>query len=100
MVKYRVGFFNELVNSNGMPFKCLQRAVMISGAKDAEAASEKAKREFERLENIPNWKCHAQFVEAEIVAKATRPVGRSRIRVLNPSVRMQTWSNRRSAKAG
>ena len=25
----------------------------------------KAQREFERLEDVPNWKCHAQFLEVE-----------------------------------
>ncbi len=87
MVECRVIIFNKLVNSTGIPFQCLQRAVTITGAKDAKAALEKAKREFERLENIPDWKCHAQFVEAEIVAKAKRPVGRSRIRALSPLLR-------------
>jgi len=31
----------------------------------AGEASEKAKREFERLEGVPNWKCHAQFLQVE-----------------------------------
>ena len=59
MVDYRVLFFNNLVNSYGKPFKCLQRAITVSSAKDAGEASEKAKREFERLEDVPNWKYHA-----------------------------------------
>jgi hypothetical protein len=37
----------------------------VSSANDAGEASEKAKREFERLEGVPNWKCHAQFLEVE-----------------------------------
>jgi hypothetical protein len=65
MADYRVLFFNNLVNDEGKPFKCLQRAITVSSAKDAEEASEKAKREFERLENVPNWKYHAQFLEVE-----------------------------------
>jgi hypothetical protein len=65
MSDYRVIFFNNLVNSYGKPFKCLQRIVTVSSANDAEQALEKAKREFERLENVPNWKCHAQFLEME-----------------------------------
>jgi len=63
MPDYRVIFFNNLVNSYGKPFKCLQRAITVSSAKDAGEASEKAKREFERLEGIPNWKYYAQFLE-------------------------------------
>jgi hypothetical protein len=64
MNDYRVIFFNNLLNSHGMPFKCLQRAIAVT-AEDAAKAAETAKREFERLERVPNWKCHAQFVEVE-----------------------------------
>jgi hypothetical protein len=64
MNDYRVIFFNNLLNSYGMPFKCLQRAIAVT-AGDAAEASEKAKGEFERLEDVPNWKCHAQFLEVE-----------------------------------
>jgi hypothetical protein len=65
MADYRVLFFNNLVNSYGKPFKCLQRAITVSSAKDAGEASEKAKREFERLEHVPDWKFYAQFLEVE-----------------------------------
>ena len=68
MAEFRVTFFNNLINSKGMPFKCLQRAVMVGGVKDADTASQKAKREFERLENVPNWKYRAQFLEVEVIA--------------------------------
>jgi hypothetical protein len=54
MADYRVIFFNNLVNSYGKSFKCLQRAITVSSAKDAGEALEKAKREFERLEGVPN----------------------------------------------
>jgi hypothetical protein len=65
MADYRVSFFNTLPNSYGKPFKCLQRVVTVSSANDAEEALENAKREFERLEHVPNWKCHAKFLEVE-----------------------------------
>ena len=65
MSDYRVSFFNRLVNSYGKSFKCLQRVITVSSANDAGEASEKAKREFERLEDVPNWKYHAQFLEVE-----------------------------------
>jgi hypothetical protein len=65
MADYRVLFFNNLVNNEGKPFKCLQRAITVGSAKDAGEASEKAQREFERLEDVPNWKCHAQFLEVD-----------------------------------
>jgi hypothetical protein len=65
MAHYRVMFFNNLGNSDGKSFKCLQRAITVSSANDAAEASQKAKREFERLENVPNWKSHTQFLEVE-----------------------------------
>ena len=65
MADYRVFFFNNLVNSYGKSFKCLQRVITVNSANDAGEASEKAKREFERLEGVSNWKCHAQFLEVE-----------------------------------
>jgi hypothetical protein len=67
MGEYRVIFFNNLVNSYGKSFKCLQRIITVCLTNDAGEASEKAKREFERLENVPNWKYHAQFLEVERV---------------------------------
>jgi hypothetical protein len=65
MADYRVLFFNNFVNSYGKLFKCLQRAITVSSANDAEEASEKAKREFEQLEDVPDWRYHAQFLEVE-----------------------------------
>jgi hypothetical protein len=65
MADYRVSFFNTLLKPYGKSFKCLQRVITVSSANDVEEASEKAKREFERLEDVPNWKCHAQFLEME-----------------------------------
>ena len=59
MVDYRVIFFNNLVNSYGKSFRCLQRVITVSSANDAGEAAEKAKREFERLEDVPNWKYYA-----------------------------------------
>ena len=64
MADYRVSFFNTLPNPYGKQFKCLQRVITVSSA-DAEEALENAKREFERLEHVPNWKYHAQFLEVE-----------------------------------
>ena len=64
MPQYRAVFYNNLPNSNGLLFKCTQRSLTVK-AKGAEVASEKAKRAFERLEEVPNWKSHAHFFEAE-----------------------------------
>lgn len=69
MIEYCVSFFNNLVNSNGRPCKCLQRTVTVRGAQDAKAASDKAKKDFEQLEHVSHWRCHAQFVEVNPVRK-------------------------------
>ena len=79
MGDYRVLLFNNLFNSYGKPFKCLQRAVTVSSAKNAEEASEKAKREFERLEDVPNWKYHAQFLEVESRGHCPRVILQARV---------------------
>jgi len=65
MTRYRVKFFNNLTNCNGQEFKCLQRSLTIREATDQDDAVEMAKREFERVECISNWRCHAHLVEAE-----------------------------------
>src|SRR5262245_36868962 len=56
MPQYRVVFYNNLLNSKGLLFKCTQRSVTVGKAKDAEEASEKAKRAFEQLEGVSDWK--------------------------------------------
>ena len=74
MPQYRVSFFNNLLNSNGLPFKCVQRSITVREAKDAQAASEKAKRAFEGLENVADWKYHAQFFEIDMTdQRSLRP---------------------------
>jgi hypothetical protein len=58
--------------------KCLQRVITVSSA-NAEQALEKAKREFEQLENVPNWKCHAQFLEVESTPSPDRAYPAARL---------------------
>lgn len=65
MTCYRINFFNNLLNSNGQEFKCLQRSVIIPEAMDKAEALAMAKREFERSERISNWRCHAHLAEVE-----------------------------------
>jgi len=65
MTRYRVSFFNYLINSSGHEFKCLQRSLIIREAADEAEALEIAKRKFERSECISNWRCHAHLAEVE-----------------------------------
>jgi hypothetical protein len=75
MTCYRVNFFNNLPNSNGQEFKCLQRSLLIRDATDEVAAAELAKREFEQSECISNWSCHAHLVEVEPLSMEPYCVG-------------------------
>lgn len=68
MTSYRVKFFNNLINSNGREFKCLQRSLIIPEAADQAEALEIAKREFERAECISNWHFRAHLAEVETVS--------------------------------
>jgi hypothetical protein len=54
MTAYRVRFFKRLVNSQGMPFRALQREIEIVGVKTALEAEVIAEREFERVRQIPD----------------------------------------------
>jgi hypothetical protein len=67
MTGYRVRFLKRLVNSQGRPFKTLQREIEIVEAKTALEAEVIAEREFERVRNIPDWHIHADSVETEVV---------------------------------
>jgi hypothetical protein len=72
MTRYRVRFFKLLVNSQGMPFKAIQREIEIVEAKTAQEAEAIAEREFERVRNIPDWHIHADSVDTEVVITSAR----------------------------
>jgi len=65
MQRFRVKFLNNLTNSTGHQFQCLQRVVPIARAKSIERAIKAAQYRFERLEQVSNWRFHAQSIEAE-----------------------------------
>lgn len=65
MPDFCVKFFKTLLSSDGHPFKVLQRVVNISSAKTSEDATQAARRDFERLEHVPDWKLHADCCECE-----------------------------------
>lgn len=67
MSGYRVRFFKRLVNSQGKPFKTLQREIEIGEAKTALEAEVIAEREFERMRKIPDWHIHADSMETEVL---------------------------------
>lgn len=64
MPKYLVKFFKNLLSSDGHRFKVLQRAIPVGRSHNVDDAVRAAQRRFERLENVRDWKLHADFVEA------------------------------------
>ncbi len=71
MPEYRVRFFKQIVNSQGKPFKTLQREIEIVKADTAIEAEALAERQFERLRKIPDWHFHADTVEIEVLGTST-----------------------------
>ena len=63
MTSYRIKFFKNLVNSDGHPFKVLQR-VIVSQSDSCDEAVRIAQRHFQDLENVGDWRLHADFCEA------------------------------------
>jgi hypothetical protein len=66
MSRYRVSFFKNLLSFDGHTFRCLQQAIVIRRAKSVERAVEAAKRRYERLCHVADWRRHADCVELEI----------------------------------
>lgn len=67
MGAYRVTFLKTLTNSYGTPFLACQRSVDVAAVPTADDAVEKAKRQFERLEGVPNWSLHADSFEVAVM---------------------------------
>lgn len=83
MTSYRVRFFKRLVNSQGTPFRALQRETGIIEAKTALEAEAIAAREFAQLRQITDWRVHADSMETETIAdphrqRRSRPAGQLR----------------------
>jgi hypothetical protein len=62
MSTYHIGFFKNLLSSNGHPFKCLQRRIDVTDAESPAQATESASRTFEALYRGP-WGLHADSIE-------------------------------------
>ena len=66
MCRYRVSFFRKLLSSDGHESKCLQQSIVIRRAKSIERAVEAAKRRYERLCQVADWRFCADGLELEI----------------------------------
>jgi hypothetical protein len=66
MPGYRVHFYKRLVNSYGRPFKALQGKIEVIQAKTSAEAELAAKRQFEELRGITDWRLRADLAETEL----------------------------------
>ena len=64
MADYQIKFFKNVLSSDGHPFKVLQRVVAVSKSNSCEDAVRIAQQRFAGLENIGDWRLHADFFEA------------------------------------
>jgi len=64
MTRYEIRFFKTLLSSDGHPFKVLQRVIPVDQSESSDDAVRLAQRRFEGLENVGDWRLHADFIEA------------------------------------
>jgi hypothetical protein len=69
-MSYRVSFFKDLVSSDGHHFRCLQENIVIRRARNDDRAVEAAKRRFQRLCHVADWRFYADGFELEIVRRS------------------------------
>jgi len=73
MAEYQIKFFKTVLSSDGHPFKVLQRVVSVSQSNactTCEDAVRIAQQRFAGLENVGDWRLHADFFEASTDAPA------------------------------
>jgi hypothetical protein len=63
MTYYRVSFFKHLLSPDGHSFRCLQQTIEVRRARCPGRAIKAAKRRYERLCQVPDWRLHADTVE-------------------------------------
>jgi hypothetical protein len=71
MTTFQVKFFKNLLSSDGHRFCVLQRVIPVGRCETVEDAIRTAQHRFERLEQVPDWRLHADFVET--CAEQRRP---------------------------
>ena len=75
MADYQVKFFKTVLSSDGHPFKVLQRTVSVSQSDcSCEDAVRIAQQRFAGLENVGDWRLHADFFEASADTQQNRAV--------------------------
>ena len=71
MADYQIKFYKTVLSSDGHPFKVLQRVVSVSQSDTCEDAVRVAQQKFAGLENIGDWRLHADFFEASAETQAS-----------------------------
>jgi hypothetical protein len=61
-----VSFFKNLLSIDGRTNRCLQQSILIRRAKSVDRAVEAAKRRYERLCEVADWRLYADGVELGI----------------------------------
>jgi len=72
MAADQIKFFKNVLSSDGHPFKVLQRVVSVSQSNTCEDAIRIAQQRFAGLENIGDWRLHADFFEASADTQASQ----------------------------
>ena len=63
-MNYQIKFYKHLLSSDGHPFKVLQRVIPVDQSNSSDDAIRVAQRRFEGLENVADWRLHADCIEA------------------------------------
>jgi hypothetical protein len=63
-MNYQIKFYKHLLSSDGHPFKVLQRVIPVDQSDNSDDAVRVAQRRFEGLENVDDWRLHADVIEA------------------------------------
>jgi hypothetical protein len=71
-MNYQIKFYKHLLSSDGHPFKVLQRVIPVDQSDSSDDAVRVAQRRFEGLENVGDWRLHADIVEACVEQQRTQ----------------------------
>jgi hypothetical protein len=63
-MNYQIKFYKHLLSSDGHPFKVLQRVIPVDQSDNSDDAIRVAQQRFEGLENVGDWRLHADWIEA------------------------------------
>jgi hypothetical protein len=71
-MNYQIKFYKHLLSSDGHRFKVLQRVIAVDQSDSSDDAVRVAQRRFEGLENVGDWRLHADCIEACVEQQRTQ----------------------------